>query len=89
MLVQVALQGERLVAAWTLEMLEARMRLHMCPQIGAVSEGLSTVSATEWLFASVGSHVALQKPGSRKGLPADLASVLQVVRQDVHCQRGH
>lgn len=59
MLVQVTLEREGLVAAFTLEVLEGRVGLHVSAQVRAVCEGLPTVGAPERLLARVRAHVAL------------------------------
>ena len=62
MLVQVGLEGEGLVAALALEVLESRVGLHVGPEIGAVGEALAAVRTAIWLVARVRPHVALQQP---------------------------
>lgn len=89
MLIEVALQGERLIASRALKVFEAGVRLHVGTQIGTVGERFSAMSTSEWLLSRVGSHVALEKPWPRERLTADLAFVLQVMGEDVHRQRRH
>ena len=88
-LVQVALERKRLVAAFTLVVLEGRMRLHVGAQVGPVGKGLSAVRTPEGLLARVGAHVALQQPGSAEGLATHVALVLEVVGEQVHGHGGH
>lgn len=89
MLVQIALQGERLVAALAVEVFESRVCLHVSPKVGPVGKGLATVSATVWFVSCVTSHVTLQEPGSRKRLATDVALVVEVVCEHVHRKGGH
>ncbi len=51
MLVQVGLEGERLVAALALEVLESGVGLHVGPQVGAVGKALAAVSTAVWLVS--------------------------------------
>ena len=89
MFVQVGFQGERLVAPLALEVLERGMCLHMGPEVGPVGEGLTTMSAPERFLACVRPHVALKQPGPGEGFATDVASMAQVVGQDMHSQGGH
>lgn len=59
MLVQVTLEREGLVAAFTFEVLEGRVGLHVSAQVRAVCEGLPAVSTPKRLLARVGAHVTL------------------------------
>lgn len=59
MLVQVTLEREGLVAAFTLEVFESRVGLHVSAQVRAVGEGLAAVGAAKRLLARVRAHVAL------------------------------
>ncbi len=52
-LVQVGLEGERLVAALALEVLESGVRLHVGPEVGAVGEALAAVGTAVGLVARV------------------------------------
>lgn len=65
------------------------MGLHVGAQIGAVGKRLAAVGATVWLFSCVRPEMALQQPRPRKQLAAHIAAVRQLVRQNVHGQRGH
>lgn len=89
MLVQVTLESEGLVAAFTLEVLEGRVGLHVSAQVRAVGEGLAAVGTSKWLLARVGAHVALQKPRSTERFPAHITLVLEVVSEQVHGHGGH
>lgn len=88
-LVQIALQGERLVATLAVEVFESRVCLHVSPQVGPVGKGLATVSASVWFVSCVTSHVALQEPRSRKRLATHVALVVEVVCEHVHREGGH
>jgi len=88
-LVQVGLEREALPAPPALETLEGRVRLHVGPQVGAVGEGFATVGAAEGLLAGVRPHVTLEQPRPAEGFAADVAFVLQVVRQEVHGHGRH
>ena len=61
MLVQIALQGKRLVAALAVEVFESRVGLHVSAQVGPVCKGLSTMGATVRLVPCVAPHVPLWK----------------------------
>lgn len=63
-LVQVGLERKRLVTPLALEVLESRMGLHVCPEVGPVGKTLSTVSTPVRLVAAVRPHVSLQQPRS-------------------------
>ena len=89
MLVQVGLEGERLVASRALKILGWRVGLHVRPQVGPVRKGLPARRARVWLVPGVGAQVALEQPGPREGLPAHVAPVVEVVREDVHGERRH
>ena len=89
MLVQVTLERKRLVAAFTLVVLEGRVRLHVGAQVRAVSERFATVRTAERLLARVRAHVALQQPRPAERLAAHVALVLEVVGQQVHGHRRH
>ena len=89
MLVQVTLEREGLVAAFTLEVFEGRVGLHVRAQVRAVGEGLAAVGASERLLARVRAHVALQEPGPTERLPAHVTLVLEVVSEQVHGHGGH
>ena len=70
-------------------MLRSGMRLHVRPQVRAVSESLPALDAREWFLASVRSHMSLQQPRTREGLPADVTLVTKVVGENVHRQGRH
>jgi hypothetical protein len=59
------------------------------PEVGPVGETLAAMGAAVRLVPGVGAQVALQQPGTRERLAAQLALVRQVVRQHVHRQRRH
>ena len=61
MLVQIALQGKRLVAALAVEVFESRVGLHVSSQVGSVCKGLSTMGTTVRLVPCVTPHVPLWK----------------------------
>jgi hypothetical protein len=69
-LVQVALQGERLVAPLTFVVLEGGVRLHVSAQVGPVCERLAAVRAAEGLVPGVGAKVALEQPWAGEGFAA-------------------
>ena len=83
-LVEVGLEGERLMAFAAVVRLGCRVRLHVRAQIGPVGERLATMSASVRLLAGVRTHVALQKPRARERLAAHGAHVRQSVREQVH-----
>lgn len=89
MLIEVRLEREGLVTAFTLEILIDRMRLHVCTQIGAVRKGFATMCAAVGLFARMRAQMALQQPGTREELAADITTVRELVREQVHGERGH
>ena len=89
MLVQVGLEGERLVASGALKILGWRVGLHVRPQVGAVREGLAAHGAGVRLVAGVGTEVALQQPRPGEGLAADVALVVEVVGEHVHAEGWH
>lgn len=89
MLVQVRLEGETLVAAFTFEILESRMCLHVGSEIGSVGERFTTVSTPVRLVTRMRPHVALQEPRSGECFPTDIAFVIEVVGQNVHGKCGH
>jgi len=88
-LVQIALQGKRLVAALAVEVFESRVGLHVSSQVGPVCKGLSTMGATVGLVPRVAPHVPLQQPRPREGLAADVALVVEVVGEHVHAEGRH
>lgn len=88
-LVEVRLEGERLVAAEALIVLVRGVGLHVGPEVAPVGEGLAAVRAAVGLLAGVGAEVTLQEPGPGKHLAADPAGVGEFVREEVHGQRGH
>ena len=47
------------------------------------------MGTAEWFLPRVTPAVALQEPGPREALPADLTAVSQAVGQHVHGQGGH
>jgi len=59
-LVEVRFEGEGLVAAMALEVLIARMGLHVGPQIGAVGKGFAAMDTGVGLLAGVGPKVSLE-----------------------------
>ena len=59
MLVQVGLERKRLVTAFTLEVLESRVCLHVSSQVGSVGKTFAAVGAPVRLVAGVASHVSL------------------------------
>ena len=48
-LVQVGLEREGLVAAFALEVLESRMRLHVSAKVGSICKAFSAVGTPVWL----------------------------------------
>jgi len=88
-LVQIALQGKRLVAALAVEVFESRVGLHVSSQVGPVCKGLSTMGATVGLVPCVAPHVPLQQPRPREGFAADVALVVEVVGEHVHAEGRH
>lgn len=78
---------ERLAAARARVLLHVRVRLQVSAKVRPVGESAATVMAREWLFARVGANVALQQPGPRESLPAQVAFARQRVRPDVHLER--
>jgi hypothetical protein len=52
-LVQVGLEGERLITSLAAEVLGRRVSLHVRPQVGPVSERLSAMGATVRLLTSM------------------------------------
>jgi hypothetical protein len=88
-LVQVGLEGERLVAPLALEVLESRVGLHVRPEVGPVGKALPAVSAAIGFVSGMGPHVTLQEPRPRERLAADVTLVIQVVGQDVHGKGRH
>ena len=89
MLVQVRLEGERLVASRALKILGWRVGLHVRPQVGPVRKGLAAHCAGVRLVPGVGAQVALEQPRPREGLAAHVAPVVEVVGEDVHGESGH
>ena len=89
MFVEIGLEREGLVAAVAGEVLEGGVGLHVCPQVGPVSEGLAAVRAPVRLLPRVRAHVTLQEPGPAEMLAADRARVLEVVREHVHGEGRH
>ena len=65
------------------------MCLHVGSQIGAISKRLAAVGTAERLFASVRSHVTLQKPWPGESLTTHITLVIKSVGQDVHSQSWH
>ena len=88
-LVKIGFKGKRLVAAFTREMFEGRVGLHVSSEVGAIGERLAAVSASVRLLSRVGTEVTLEQPGPGKGLPTDVARMFEVVGEDVHGQCWH
>lgn len=78
---------ERLAAARARVLLHVRVRLQVSAKVRPVGESAATVMARERLFARVGANMALQQPGPRESLPAQVAFARQRVRPDVHLER--
>ena len=89
MFVKVRLESKGLVALGAPETLDRRMRLHVCPQIGAVGECLVAQVAFVRLLARMRAHVTLQEPRPGERLGAYWTDVGQGVRQQVHGQGRH
>ena len=89
MLVEIGFKGKRLVAAFTREMFQGRVGLHVSSEVGAIGERLAAVSASVRLLSRVGTEVTLEQPGPGKGLPTDVARMFEVVGEDVHGQCWH
>lgn len=81
MLIQVTLEGERLVTPFALVVLEGGVRLHVSTQVRPVGKRFPTVRTPEWLLARVRAHVALQQPRAAERFAAHVAFVLEVVGQ--------
>ena len=62
MFVEVGLERKGLGAALALVVLEGRVGLHVCAEVGPVREALAAMCAAEWLVAGVAAHMALQQP---------------------------
>ena len=79
MLVEVALEGEGLVALLADVGLDVGVRLDVGAQVGLVGEGLAALRAGEGLLARVRPDVALQQPGPAEALAAQVALAAQLV----------
>lgn len=88
-LVEVGFQRKRLAASLAGVQLIGRVGLHVRAQVRPVGERLATVRTAERLLPGVRAKMALQEPGTREGLVADRAAVLEVVREDMHRKRRH
>ena len=86
MLVEQRHARKGLVTLEALVLLDVAVRLHVGAQIRSVGEGARTNVALEGLLARVGAHVALEEPGPREALAAELALAGQGVRADVHLE---
>lgn len=89
MLVEVALERERLAAAATHERLGGRVRLDVGAQVGLVGEGLGALGALEGLLARVSADVSLQQPGPREALATEGTLAALAVRAHVHREGRH
>jgi len=69
--------------------LVARVRHHVRAQVGPVRERFAALRARVRLLAGVRPQVALQQPRPAEHLAAHAARVRQLVREQVHGQRGH
>ena len=74
------------LAARTGVLLVLKVGLQVGSQVGLVRKGPGAVGAGEGLLPRVGSHVALQQPGTGKGLPTLRTLAGKCVGPDVHLQ---
>lgn len=88
-LVQVALECERLAAAAAHERLGGRVGLDVGAQVGLVGECLGALGALERLLAGVRADVALQQPGSGEALATEGTLAALAVRPHVHREGRH
>ena len=88
-LVEVALEGERLAAPSAVVRLLRRVRLDVRAQVGLVGETLATLGTRKRLLPCVGADVTLQEPGAAEPLPTVRTLASLVVRSHVHAVGGH
>lgn len=88
-LVQVALECERLAAAAAHERLGGRVGLDVGAKVGLVGERLGALGALERLLAGVRADVALQQPGSGEALAAEGTLAALAMRPHVHGEGRH
>jgi len=88
-LVEVRLEGERFPAPVARVVLVARVRHHVRAQVGPVRERFAALRARVRFLAGVRPQVALQQPRPAEHFAAHAARVRQLMREQVHGQRGH
>ena len=86
MLVEKSHPTEGPLAARTGVLLVLKVGLQVGSQVGLVRKGPGAVGAGEGLLPRVGSHVALQQPGTGKGLSALRTLAGKRVGSDMHLQ---
>lgn len=88
-LVQVALERERLAAPAAHEGLRVRVGLDVRPQVGFVGKRLVANLARKGLLSGVRADVAVEQPGSAETLAAEGAPAALGMRADVHAESRH
>ena len=84
-LVEVALEGEALVASLADEGLLGRVGLHVRAQVGLVGKGFGADVAFERLLSRVRANVSLKEPRTRESLAAAVRAFASLgMRLDVH-----
>ena len=66
-------------AIFTPILLDLAVGLHVGPQVGSVRKSFAALGAAERFFSGVGSHVALQQPGTGECLVTNCTFVGQVM----------
>lgn len=87
--VEIALKGEGFSAAAADVRFLGRVRLYVGAQVRLICECLGTLWTPEWLLASVGSDVSLQKPRPAESLAAVWTGASLVVSANVHTVGWH
>ena len=91
MLVQKRHPGESLPAGFAAVLLDFRVGLQVCAEVGPVGKRSLAVRARKGLLTSVRADVSLEQPRTRESLPAELALARESMSPDVHfeCAEGH